>query len=43
MFPFMKGNWRVKLRCTKKSDIRTWDNEKGSGSLVNVDFCDRDG
>jgi replication factor A1 len=39
----MKGNWRIKLRCTKKSDIRTWENDKGSGSLVNCDFCDRDG
>ena len=24
LFPFIRGNWRVKVRITKKSDVRTW-------------------
>ena len=33
LFPQIKGNWRIKIRLTKKSDIRTWHNAKGEGQL----------
>ena len=31
LYPMIKGNWRIKIRLTKKSDIRTWQNAKGEG------------
>ena len=31
LYPQIKGNWRIKVRITKKSDIRTWHNSKGEG------------
>lgn len=43
LYPYMKGSWRVKVRCSKKSDVRSWSNSKGEGSLVNLELCDRDG
>jgi replication factor A1 len=39
----MRGNWRIKVRIAKKSDVKTWTNAKGSGSLVNLEFIDKEG
>ena len=43
LFPFIRGNWRIKVRITKKSDVRTWSNAKGEGQLMNLEFIDREG
>ena len=29
--PQMKGLWRIKVRVTKKFDVKTWQNAKGEG------------
>ena len=29
--PMMKGNWRIKIRVTKKGEVKTWQNAKGEG------------
>jgi ssDNA-binding replication factor A large subunit len=29
--PEMKGNWRIRVRVVKKSEVRTWVNAKGEG------------
>jgi len=39
----MKGNWRMKVRLVKKSEVKTWKNDKGEGQLMNVEFVDRTG
>jgi replication factor A1 len=41
--PLMKGNWRIRVRLVKKNEIKTWKNDKGEGSLMNLDFMDRVG
>lgn len=40
LFPYMKGNWRIKVRLTKKTEVRTWKNAKGEGMLQNVEIMD---
>lgn len=32
--------WTIKARVTAKSDMRTWNNAKGSGNLFSVDLLD---
>lgn len=36
-------DWRIKARVTKKGDIRTWNNARGTGKLLNIDLVDKDG
>lgn len=36
-------DWRIKVRVTKKSDMRKWNNARGTGELFNVDLVDVDG
>lgn len=43
LFPQIKGCWRIKIRVTKKSEIRAWNNAKGVGKLQNLEFIDREG
>jgi len=37
------SDWKIKARVTKKSEIRTWANQKGTGKLMNIDLVDREG
>ena len=37
------SDWRIKARVTKLGDIRTWNNARGSGKLLNIDLMDREG
>ena len=39
----MKGNWRMRVRIMKKGEIRTWQNAKSEGQLMNLDFIDAKG
>ena len=39
----MPGNWRVKIRISKKGEIKTWQNAKGEGCLINFEFIDKEG
>ncbi len=39
----MGPKWRVKARLVKKSERRSWKNDKGEGYLVNVEFMDEEG
>lgn len=39
----MKGNWRIKVRLVKKSEIKSWKNAKGEGQLLNAEFIDQQG
>ena len=37
------NDWRIKARVIKRSDVRTWNNARGTGKLLNVDLVDRYG
>jgi len=37
------NRWTIKARVTNKSEIRTWSNAKGEGSLFSVDLLDSSG
>lgn len=37
------SRWTIRARVTNKSDIRTWSNAKGEGSLFSVDLLDSSG
>jgi len=39
----MRGNWRIKIRISKKGEIRQWSNAKGEGQLLNLEFIDSKG
>ena len=43
LYPFIKGAWRIKVRVLKKSERRIWNNDRGSGQLMNIDFIDSEG
>jgi hypothetical protein len=34
-------DWAIKVRCTKKYAMRSWNNAKGTGELFNADLIDR--
>ena len=36
---FMR-DWAIKVKVTKKYDMRRWNNARGSGTLLNVDLMD---
>ena len=36
------NRWTIKGRITKKSDIRSWNNAKGAGTLFSIDVMDKD-
>ena len=38
-----QNRWTIKARVVAKSDIRTWSNPKGEGSLFSVDLLDSSG
>lgn len=38
-----QNKWSIKVRCTNKSNIRTYNNAKGGGRLFNVEFLDSSG
>jgi len=38
-----QNKWQIKARVTSKSDIRTWNNAKGSGKLFSMDLMDESG
>jgi replication factor A1 len=35
--------WTIRARVTHKSDMKTWNNQKGSGTLFSVDLLDETG
>ena len=35
--------WTIKVRCTNKSDIKTWHNKNGEGKLFSVNLLDESG
>jgi replication factor A1 len=35
--------WVIKARITSKSEIRSWNNAKGSGQLFSIDLLDATG
>ncbi len=41
--PEIKGNWRMKVRVVKKGEVRSWQNAKGEGQLLNIELMDRQG
>jgi ssDNA-binding replication factor A large subunit len=43
LYPYIKGNWRIKVRVLKKSERRTWNNDRGQGQLMNCDMIDQAG
>ena len=43
IFPYMRGQWRIRVRILRKSEIRTWQNAKGEGKLLNLEMTDREG
>jgi len=38
-----QNRWTIKARLTSKSDIRTWSNAKGEGSLFSIELLDSSG
>ncbi len=38
-----QNKWTIKVRVTKKSDIRTWSNSRGEGKLFSMDLLDESG
>jgi replication factor A1 len=38
-----QNKWVIKARVTSKSDIRTWSNAKGEGSLFSIELLDASG
>ena len=43
LYPYIKPPWRVKVRILRIGEPRTWNNEKGSGSLINLDLVNGEG
>jgi replication factor A1 len=37
------NRWTIKVRVTGKSDIKTWNNDRGNGSLFKIDLLDETG
>ena len=37
------SRWTIKARCTAKTDLKSWTNAKGSGTLFSVDLLDEHG
>lgn len=40
--PYQSG-WKIKVRCTKKDNMRHYHNQKGDGKLFGMDFLDKEG
>ncbi|CAM9133630.1 unnamed protein product [Ectocarpus fasciculatus] len=38
-----QNRWTIKARITKKDDMRTWNNARGTGTLFSIDLLDEDG
>lgn len=38
-----QSRWTIRARITNKSDIRTWSNARGEGSLFSIDLLDSSG
>lgn len=38
--PSTSSDWVIKVRVVKKHEKREWQNERGSGMLMNVDLKD---
>ena len=38
-----QSRWTIRARITSKSDIRTWSNARGEGSLFSIDLLDSSG
>jgi hypothetical protein len=36
-------DWVIKVKITKKYDLKQWKNAKGSGTLLNLDLIDLQG
>merc|ERR1719477_370754 len=40
--PYQSG-WKIKVRCTKKDNMRHYHNQRGEGKLFGMDFLDAEG
>jgi len=36
-------NWKIKVKLTKKYPVRNYQNQKGSGKILNIDLVDKEG
>lgn len=36
-------DWKIRARVTKKGDKRNWKNDRGQGTLLNIDLVDKEG
>lgn len=36
-------DWVIKARIMKKGNMRTWKNDRGEGTIMNIDLIDREG
>ena len=36
-------DWVIKARIVKKGNMRTWKNDRGEGTIMNIDLIDREG
>ena len=36
-------DWTIKVKIAKKYEMRTWKNERGEGTLLNLDLMDKQG
>jgi hypothetical protein len=34
------SDWKIKARITKKHPLKMWKNEKGKGSILNLELLD---
>ena len=37
------SDWRIKVRVTKKYDVKKWNNAGGTGELFTIDLVDAEG
>jgi replication factor A1 len=37
------SDWRIKVRVTKKYDVKKWNNARGTGELFTIDLVDAEG
>jgi ssDNA-binding replication factor A large subunit len=39
----MGRKWRIKARVVKKSERRSWKNDRGEGYLIHIELIDEEG
>lgn len=41
--PYQNQRWTVKARVIHKGEVKTWQNDRGAGKLLNIDILDAEG